>query len=199
MLFAIETHDWAAAERLQPIAGAGTFSRGLTLLAHAIAAGHLHDGRAGNEATRAYDALLSKEPIVRPGGGLATLRDEIHAWANFSQGHSDPARKLLQAIAERQRKTGKGEVELPAGEMLADMLLLDGKPKEALQAYHASVQSDPNRFNALLSAGRAAELSGQPAVAARYYRTLLANCAGANGAALGMLEQARAVVTAIPE
>ena len=199
VLFAIETQDWAAAERLQPIAGGGTLSRGLTLLAHAIAAGYLHDGRAGNEATRAYDALLSKEPIVRPGGGLATLRDEIHAWADFSQGNHDVARKLLRAIAERQRKIGKGEVELPAGEMLADMLLLDGKPKEALQAYHASLQSDPNRFNALLGAGRAAELSGQPAVAARYYHTLLVNCAGADGAALGVLKHARAVVTAIPE
>ena len=199
VLFALETGDWAAAERLQPIAGAGTLSRGLTLLAHATAAGHLNDGRVGIEATRAYEALLNKEPVVRPGGGLATLRDEIRAWADFSQGHHDVARKLLRAIAERQRKVGKGEVELPAGEMLADMLLLDGKRKAALQAYQASLQSDPNRFNALLGAGRAAELSSQPAVAARYFRALLANCAGANGAALGVLEHARSVVSAIPE
>ena len=199
MLFVIETRDWAAAARLQPIEGAGTLSRGLILLAHAIAAGHLNDGRAGNEATRAYDVLLNKEPVVRPGGGLATLRDEIRAWADFSQGNHDVAQKLLRAIAERQRKVGKGEVELPAGEMLADMLLLDGKPKEALQAYQASLQSDPNRFNALLGAGQAAELAGQHAVAARYFRTLLVNCAGANGAALGVLEHARAVVSANPE
>ena len=193
-LFAIETQDWTAAEHLQPIAGADAFSRGLTLLAHAIAAGHRHDGRAGNEAARAYDAVLEKEPFVRPGDGLATVRDEIHAWANFSQGSLDAARELLRPIAERQRKAGKGEVELPAGEMLADMLLLDGKVMEALQAYRASLLSDPNRFNALLGAGRAAELAGQPSLAAQYYRKLLANCTDANAAALDLLEHARAFV-----
>lgn len=199
MLFSVETQDWVAAEHLQPVTGGNTFSGGLTLLAHAIAAGHRRDGREGTEAARSYDVRLSKEPIVHPGGNLATLRDEIHAWADFSKGDLDAAGQLLRPIAERQHKVGKGEVELPAGEMLAEMLLLQGKAADALQAYQISLLSDPNRFNALLGAGRAAELSGRPAVAARYYRALLANCSGASGLALRVLEHAQAVVAKAPD
>jgi len=199
MLFSVETQDWLAAEHLQPVTGGNTFSEGLTLLAHAMAAGHRRDGREGTAAARSYDIRLSSEPIVHPGGNLATLRDEIHAWADFSKGDLDAAEQLLRPIAARQRKVGKGEVELPAGEMLADMLLLQGKAAKALQAYQTSLLSDPNRFNALLGAGRAAELSGRPAVAARYYRALLANCGGANGAALRVLEHAHAVVAKVSD
>jgi tetratricopeptide (TPR) repeat protein len=198
MLFSIETEDWVAAEHLQPVTGGDTLSGGLTLLAHAIAAGHRRDGRAGNEAARSYDVLLSKEPVVHPGGSLATVRDEIHAWADFSRGDLAAARQLLRPIAERQRQVGKGEVELPAGEMLADMLLLQGNAPAALQGYRISLLSDPNRFNALLGAGRAAELSGQIALAARYYRALLANCGGASGAALRVLEHAQAIIAKVP-
>jgi hypothetical protein len=193
-LFAIETQDWAQAAHLQPIKGADTYSQGETLLAHAIAAGHLRNGEAGQEAAQSYDALVAKEPIVRAGGGLETLRDEIQAWADFARGAPDAAAGLLSRIAARQRKAGKGEVELPAGEMLAEMLLLDGKPTEALQQYQISLSSDPNRFNALLGAGRAAEQTGQTALAARYYRALLANCDSADGAAVEKLTHARTVV-----
>ena len=128
---------------------------------------------------------------MHPGDGLDTLRNEIGAWATFSNGDRDAAIRILQPVADRQRKVGKGEVELPAGEMLAEILLLDGRAADALQAYQTSLSSDPNRFNALLGAGRAAELSGQPALAARYYGTLLANCEGATGAAVKTLERLR--------
>jgi predicted Zn-dependent protease len=79
-------------------------------------------------------------------------------------------------------------------EMLAEMLLIDGKAKEALKEYQASLASDPNRFNGLLGAGRAAERLGDRDVAAGYYRALLANCTGATGSALVALRHPRAVV-----
>ncbi len=72
--------------------------------------------------------------------------------------------------------------------------LLDGKFAEALSEYQASLKIDPNRFNALLGAGEAAERLGEHDVAAGYYRTLLANCVGANGDALAALKHPRMVV-----
>jgi hypothetical protein len=48
----------------------------------------------------------------------------------------------------------------------------------------------PNRFDALLAAGRAAGELGERDVAANYYRTLLANCTSANGKALEALRHA---------
>jgi hypothetical protein len=71
------------------------------------------------------------------------------------------------------------------------MLLLSGKFAEALSEYQASLISDPNRFNALLGAGEAAEGLGEHNVAAGYYRTLLANCVGANGYASAALRHPR--------
>jgi tetratricopeptide (TPR) repeat protein len=83
---------------------------------------------------------------------------------------------------------------VPAREMLAEMLLLSGKFADALHEYQASLASDPNRFNALLGAGRAAEGLGDTKIATGYYSNLLANCVDANGKARIELEHARAVV-----
>jgi hypothetical protein len=192
-LFAIETQDWMMAAHLES-ASPDRFSEGLILLAHAIAAGHLRNPHAGLEAAQAIDALAAKDPPAPADSGPDTVHDEIHAWANFAQGNLESAIALLRPISERQAKVGKEEVELPAREMLAEMFLLDGKKSEALHEYQASLLSDPNRFNALLGAAHAAERLGQRQLAAGYYRTLLANCAGANGNALAELRHAQAVV-----
>jgi predicted negative regulator of RcsB-dependent stress response len=40
-------------------------------------------------------------------------------------------------------------VELPAREMLGDMLVELGRTREALQEYEKSLKADPNRFNGL--------------------------------------------------
>jgi tetratricopeptide (TPR) repeat protein len=195
-LYAIETQDWPMAAGLEPLAVANTNSQALTLLAHATAAGHRHDRRAAEDAQRALESL-AREDARSPAGVLGnTLPDEIRAWAAFTRGDLARARKLLQALADRQDRVGKGEVELPAREMLADMLLLHGDTAAALSTYQQSLHNDPNRFNALFGAGQAAERLGQPALAAQYYRALLANCAGATGAAKVRLAHASAVAQA---
>src|SRR4029077_7891258 len=107
---------------------------------------------------------------------METNGREARAWLAFAEGRPDEALSLLRAIAGRQDAFGKGEFELPAREMLADMLLdLDRLP-EALGEYEKSLKTDPNRFNGLYGAGRAAELTKQLEKAASYYTQLLANC-----------------------
>ncbi len=56
------------------------------------------------------------------------------------------------------------------------MLLELHQPQEALAQYRLSLKTDPNRFNGLYGAGRAAELAQQPEAARSYYQQLLANC-----------------------
>lgn len=90
------------------------------------------------------------------------------------KGDAEGARK------NAERYEGQGEVDLPAREMLADMLLELNRPQEALAEYERSMKTDPNRFNALYSAGRAAELAQQWEKAKIYYATLLKNCEGSN-------------------
>jgi hypothetical protein len=195
-LFAIETQDWATAQELKP-EGPNWFTQAQALLAHAIAAGHSHDAQSGKVAAEALEASVAPYPKLKAGSSGAAFPDEIRAWALFSQGDLSGATALLRPVADRQDKIGKGEVELPAREMLAEMLLLSGKSAEALSEYQASLISNPNRFNALLGAGEAAEGLGENYVAAGYYRILLANCVGANGSALVALRHPRTVVNEV--
>lgn len=71
---------------------------------------------------------------------------------------------------------------LPAREMLGDMLLEMGRPEAALAEYEKSMKVDPNRFNGLYGAGRAAELTHERGKAAAYYEQLRKNCDGPTSA-----------------
>ena len=79
----------------------------------------------------------------------------------------------MQESADLQDKVGQGEVDIPAREMLADMLLELKRPVEALVEYKKALTLSPNRFNGLFNAGRAAEAVGDKAQAQTYYATLL--------------------------
>ncbi len=65
---------------------------------------------------------------------------------------------------------GQDEVDIPAREMLGDLLLLEHKPAEALKEYRVALKKSPNRLNGLLSAGDAAEQAGLPNEAGEFYK-----------------------------
>jgi len=79
----------------------------------------------------------------------------------------------MRAAADLQDKVGQGEVDIPAREMLADMLLEFREPKQALAEYEVALKLSPNRFNGLYNAGVAAEQAGESMKAMQYYATLL--------------------------
>ena len=87
-------------------------------------------------------------------------RDEAHAWLAFAQGQMETAIKMVTVVADKQDREGKGEVELPAREMLADMLLLGGRPAEALTQYRLCLRTDPNRLNAFNRCKACGNVSG---------------------------------------
>jgi tetratricopeptide (TPR) repeat protein len=111
-----------------------------------------------------------------PGPPVDTNKNEAHAWLAFAEKDSAAAFELIKPVIQFQDEVGKGEVELPAREMYADMLLELNRPKEALEQYRLSLKSDPNRFNGLYGAGRSAELANQKTLAGTYYKRLLDNC-----------------------
>ena len=79
----------------------------------------------------------------------------------------------MRESADLQDKVGQAEVDIPAREMLGDMLLELGLPQQALGEYSQALALSPNRFNGLYNAGRAAEAAGDAAGARKYYATLL--------------------------
>ena len=61
---------------------------------------------------------------------------------------------------------------LPTQEQLGDMYLELGRHAEALSAYEAVLDREPNRLNSLCGGARAAELGGEPDKARSHYQTL---------------------------
>src|SRR6516225_4927119 len=179
--YALERRQWKEALGLQPGAGAPPDVQLVTYWGRAVAAGHLHDAVAARDALKRYDELLEatrKGPRHYIVDGLKNEHQLVQAWAAYAAGNSDDAVRLLRAVADNQDKVGKAETELPAREMLADMLLDLRRPQEALTEYEISLRTDPNRFNGLYGAAQAATQVQQKEKAGTYYTQLLKNCEG---------------------
>ena len=178
-LLALETRNWSMAKSLQPVQGAKPGAQVIAFWAQAIGASREGDISAARMSVHNLDEAVEADEKQHPDSPRApvnTNRNEAHAWLAFAEKNSAQAFALLRAVIGYQDKVGKGEVELPAREMYADMLLELSRPSEALEQYRLSLKSDPNRFNGLYGAAHSAELANQPAVAAMYYKQLLANC-----------------------
>jgi tetratricopeptide (TPR) repeat protein len=179
--YALERRQWKEALGLQPSAGAPPDVQLVTYWGRAVAAGHLHDAVTAQDALKHYDELLEatrKGPRPYIVDGLKNEHQLVQAWAAYAAGNSDDAVRLLRAVADDQDKVGKAETELPAREMLADMLLDLQRPQEALTEYEVSLRTDPNRFNGLYGAAQAATQVQQKEKASTYYTQLLKNCEG---------------------
>lgn len=178
VVYALEMRDWSAAAALEPSSGANSETKTLTYWARNIGAGHLHQAQAAKDDLEKYDALIEE---LKKGHfayyaesiGVQVQRGEMLGWIAFAAGDGEGALKRLRESADLQDKIGQGEVDIPAREMLADMLLELGQPREALTEYQSSLKMSPNRFNGLFNAGRAAEAAGDKAQAQAYYSALL--------------------------
>lgn len=178
-LYALETRHWKDAFAIQPPDNIEPYSKAIAYWAQAVAAGHLHDAAAARKAADQLDAMVEatrKSDKPYAADWMKTNHDEAHAWLAFAEGKNEDALKLLRSVADDQDAVGKGEVELPAREMLADMLLEMGRVQEALAEYEKDLHTDPNRFNGLYGAAKAAELAHEPQKASTYYAQLLKNC-----------------------
>jgi tetratricopeptide (TPR) repeat protein len=179
--YALERRQWKEALALQPIAGAPSDVQLVTYWGRAVAAGHLHDAATAQDTLKHYDEWLEatrKGPRPYIADGLKDEHQLVQAWAAYAAGNSDDAVRQLRAVADNQDKVGKAETELPAREMLADMLLDLQRPQEALIEYEISLRTDPNRFNGLYGAAQAAAQVQQIEKANSYYTQLLKNCEG---------------------
>jgi tetratricopeptide (TPR) repeat protein len=178
VFYALEMRDWPSAAALQPVPGALPEDVTLTWWARAIADGHLHRAAQAQADLAQYDVLMAE---VRKGRhayyadstGAQIERNEVAAWVSFAAGRQDEALKHMRDAADLQDKVGQGEVDIPAREMLADMLLELHQPQLALEEYRASLKLSPNRFNGLFHAGMAAEEAGDKTAAADYFAALL--------------------------
>jgi tetratricopeptide (TPR) repeat protein len=178
IFFHLEMRDWKSVSALEPIAGAPPETQTLTYWARTIAAGRLHQAKQARADLAEYDSLEEKVKKGRhayfaDSTGARIARGEMLAWVAFAEGNPAEAIEHMRESADLQDKVGQGEVDIPAREMLADMLLELGQPREALAEYKRALILSPSRFNALYNAGMAAEALGDEAQAKSYYAALL--------------------------
>jgi tetratricopeptide (TPR) repeat protein len=178
IFLALETRDWKTAAELEPASSAPPETQTQVYWARVIADGHLRRAERATLDLAAHDALVEeikkgRHAYYADSTGARITREEMLAWTAFASGQSDAAISQMGAAADLQDQVGQGEVDIPAREMLGDMLLELGRPGPALAEYERSLRLSPNRFNGLFNAGMAAEAAGDRARATGYYATLL--------------------------
>jgi hypothetical protein len=199
--FAVERGDWKAASELQVRPSPLAQVQAITYFARALGA-----ARSGNP-----DA--AKADIAK----LAELRDKLRdakdaywseqvdiqrqvasAWVLYAEGKRDDALNAMSAAADAEDKTEKHPVTpgvpKPARELYGVMLLESAKPAEALAAFEATLNKEPNRLGATIGAAKAAEKAGDNAKAQEYYKKVVA-IAGNADASRTEVSDARAFLT----
>ena len=180
-LYHLEMRHWQDAAALEPAASAPAHLQMITYWASTIGSAHSGDVEATRRNAQKFNQAVeatrnSKYAYVLE--GPRSYEGEVHAWLAFAEKKNDDALRMMREVADTQDKKGKQEVDIPAREMLADMLLELKQPENALAEYEKSMRIDPNRFNGLAGAARSAETAHQSAKANSYYSQLLKNCDG---------------------
>ena len=180
-LYPLEMRDWSTAASLTPVAVPGTAENSATYWAKAIGAAHLHQPEEVRKDVAAIEAIHQKFVTDKKKDfAEATDNDlkQAQAWLAFAEGKYDDAVEALRPIADKEDALGDEPQGIPTREMIADMLLEAKRPQQALTEYQADLKFNPNRFNGLYGAARAAEESGKQSEANEYYATLVKVCAG---------------------
>jgi hypothetical protein len=196
--YALERRRWSEAARLEPYPSKVTYSEAITYFARAL--GAARSGDADN-ARPNVDKLQSLAAILRDAkqtywAEQVDIQHQVaRAWLAHAEGKPAEALTLMRAAVEMEDATEKHPVTpgpiMPARKLLGDLFLELQDPTRALQAFEISIRKEPNRFNGLYGAARAAELAGEKEKAKRYYNKVVA-LSNHSDAARPELQQAKA-------
>lgn len=182
--YALERGDWATAASLKLHPQNLAWEKFPQAEAVLVFARGLGAARSGDtEAARAEIERLHllREAMVKINQSYwASQADiqgkEIEAWIALAEGKNDDAVALMRQATTLEDATEKHPVTpgpfVPAHELLGEMLLVLGKPVEALAEFEASQVLEPNRLRGWYGAARAAEAAGEAEKAAAYYEQL---------------------------
>jgi tetratricopeptide (TPR) repeat protein len=177
-----ETGEWERAKEFQPESGSGSPITGVLWLTAGAGAVKTGDSaladRAEQELTRIRDAR-AKMPGQTSENAAEALRLALAGWKAQNAKQPGEAIVMLRKASDLQDRLGSNLVIFkPVREMLADLLLQQGKAAEALIEYKATLVRQPNRFESLYGAGSAAFASGDGAAGKKYFDQLLAFAKG---------------------
>jgi hypothetical protein len=173
-VYGIEMHDWKTLAAAMPAPGSKDYLKFDTYWGQGVAAGHLKDSKLAASALADFDKgleALKKSPYAAHISSMEVQRNEIVGWQAFAENKPTDAMAAMRKAADQQDKLGQREVDIPAREMLGDLLMMQNKPEQALVEYKIALKHSPNRLNGLLSAGVAAEDAKKPEEERAFYTT----------------------------
>ena len=177
---ALERHDWraAAALEIKPAWFPWDRFRNVEALVHyarAIGAARAGDVAAAHRSADEITAIRRAIPATRDydwSGSIGAQWEAATGLIAWAEGKEDEGVRLLRIAADHEDAVDKHPVTpgalLPAREMLADLLLQNGRPAEALKEYEAVLKTAPRRFNATAGAAKAADTAGDKMKARAY-------------------------------
>ena len=179
--YALELHDWKEAAALTPVTGVDPDYNAEIYLARALGAvrsGQIEEARKDIEEEKNIVKFVRDKKRTWEADYLERQINEPLAWIAHTEGKDEEAVKMLRAIADKEKDGFSGTGDLPAQELIGDLLLDAKRPQEALVEYQTDLKVNPNRFDSLYGAAQAAAAAGKQKEANDYYAQLLKSCEG---------------------
>jgi tetratricopeptide (TPR) repeat protein len=192
--FALERRQWGEAAGLSVRPGPFPPADAITQFARAYGL-----ARAGRLA-EAQESLVQLEATRGPLADKDKYWAEqvevqcraASAWIAYGKGQTEEALRLARAAADLEDSTEKHPVTpgpvVPARELLGDLMLEMGRPRQALPELEAVLAAAPNRFGALYGAAHAAAQVSDADRATRYFTQLTSQSAQADGQRRELIE-----------
>ncbi|PYX01948.1 MAG: hypothetical protein DMG86_08890, partial [Acidobacteria bacterium] len=178
--YTMELAQWKQASELPAPTEGTLWAQAITWMAIGIGSARSNNLGRATEAEKALATLrdtIATQKNVYWSNQVEVQRREVAAWISGQSGKHEDAITVMRSAAELEESMDKDAVTpgavIPAREMLAELLLSAKRPGEALVAYESALKIAPKRFNALYGAARAAEASGNPSIASRYFQELI--------------------------
>ena len=178
--YALERGAWAEAAALTVQPSPFPYADAITHFARALGAARSGAAAAAGPDIERLAALRDTLAAAKDAYWTEQLdiqRQVATAWQTFAGGKREDGLRLMRAAAAAEDATDKSAISpgpiAPARELLGEMLLEAGQAKDALVAFEATMQKEPNRFRGAYGAARAAEAAGDRAKASRYYQQVL--------------------------
>jgi tetratricopeptide (TPR) repeat protein len=183
---AVERRAWPDAMALTPRTPddlpweQATWAESMTWYARGLGGMHTGDLGVARDAMQRMESLRERSHAAGD-RGFATYIDVdrriLSGWIARADGDTEEAVRLMRSAAELEATVEKHPVTpgalLPPREALGDLLMDLRRPEEALEAYRASDDIWPGRYNTVLGAARAAHAAGDDAAAVKEYTRLL--------------------------
>ena len=191
--WALERHEWKAAAALE-VGPAwfpwNNFRNTEALVHYAKAIGAVRSGdvvsakRSAAELETIRTSLAGRKDYDWA-GSVSAEYEAATALIAYAERKKAEGLRALRAAADHEDSIDKHPVTpgalLPVREMLADLLMENGTPGDALREYETVLKASPRRYRSLAGAAQSADRAGERSKARAYATQLVEMCAGAEG------------------